>query len=573
VFGGGGSGPDTSGKEEYKVDASKEAAELKRIQEENDRLKASLINDSFDKEIALQEANHQAKLQKLREQKIEKAELLKLDTEIDKAVASGDTKRADELALTKEIWLERNSEINRQMELEESIHKNTIGSIIQQGLQEQFQDAQEQYEREKVARETKHNEELAALGNNKEARKALQDQFNREETEREIRHLDEMVAEMNAILDSGKFEDFNLDLISEEEKQALLDFLERANLEASKLYSILSGESPNEGIERGEGVGNIDILGFTVDQWDSMFKNLDTTQGKIEAVAMAIGAMTQIYSQYSDFVAAKSRVEMQEFERDQEQKRQALESQLDRGMINQRQYNQALDALDKERDRKQAEMEYKKAKRDKEMAIANIVMNTAMGVAKTIGETGFFGIPLAAIVGALGAVQLGIAVATPLPSKGFEKGYYPVEREQDGKIFNATYGGTAKSGIVDRPTHFLAGEGGKDFPEMIIDGNSWKRMDPGVKDSLQREISRVRGYASGYYKDQPSGGSDSSSSSSDKDEAYLMMVAAFKQNSEVMEKLRSQGILAKLVRDTELARNMKEDIDDYNKLRNANKLG
>ena len=44
--------------------------------------------------------------------------------------------------------------------------------------------------------------------------------------------------------------------------------------------------------------------------------------------------------------------------------------------------------------------------------MAQVVMNTAAGIAQTIGQTGFFGIPLAAIVAALGAAQLAIIAGT-----------------------------------------------------------------------------------------------------------------------------------------------------------------
>lgn len=558
--------PDGKKKDEYKVDVNKEANELRRIQEENDRLKASLISESFKREIALEEANHQAKIAKLREQMIEEAELLAIDKEIVKATNAGDTKKVDALAKTKELWIQRNAALNRQVEFEESIHQNKIGSIIQKGLEDDFQTSQKAYEREKRQREIAHNEQMAALGNDKKARKALQDKFNQEETDREAKHLQDLIAKMKAIMDGGDFKGFELELLTEDQKQALLDFLAEANLKLSDLLNKASGGS---GIDTKRIDGDVDILGFTIDQWDTTLNNLDTAAGKLEAAQMAIGAMMNAWSMYNNFVAQKQQVELQQFERAQEAKQRTLERQLNAGYINQRQYNKSVEELEKESQRKRAEMEYKAAKREKEMAITGIILNTAMGVAKAMAQGGFvLGVPWAAVVGALGAIQLGLALATPLPAKGFEDGLYPVKREQDGQMFKAGYGGDTKSGLVKKPTLFLAGE--KNKPEMIIDNRAWKKMDPDVKNSLYRELSRVKGFESGYYPPQPQAAAErGSSSSSVEEDGTLVLVLNRAVN--VLDRLEKNGVIARLSRNLENAKMIQDDIDDYNKLRNANK--
>lgn len=62
----------------------------------------------------------------------------------------------------------------------------------------------------------------------------------------------------------------------------------------------------------------------------------------------------------------------------------------------------------------------KQAVAEKAAAIAQATIDTALAVSKTLGQTGFLGIPLAAIVGALGALQIATIAATPIPQ--FEKG-------------------------------------------------------------------------------------------------------------------------------------------------------
>ena len=104
---------------------------------------------------------------------------------------------------------------------------------------------------------------------------------------------------------------------------------------------------------------------------------------------------------------------------------------------------EAIDASGKskqEKDKLKAESERKYAAEvatvrreqaiaDKASALSSIAINTASAIAATIGKTGFFGTPLAAIVGALGAAQAAVVLATPIPQ--FGKGGKAV---RDGKM-------------------------------------------------------------------------------------------------------------------------------------------
>jgi hypothetical protein len=60
---------------------------------------------------------------------------------------------------------------------------------------------------------------------------------------------------------------------------------------------------------------------------------------------------------------------------------------------------------------RQREAEKRKARFEKAAAIANIVMSTAVAVVKALGSS----IPLALLTAALGAAQLAVAIATPIP--------------------------------------------------------------------------------------------------------------------------------------------------------------
>ena len=79
-------------------------------------------------------------------------------------------------------------------------------------------------------------------------------------------------------------------------------------------------------------------------------------------------------------------------------------------------------------------LERKAAIAQKSQAAFNIIIDTAQAIMKTLGETGFFGTPLALIVGALGAAQLAAVLSQPLPQFA--------------------------EGTTDAPAKFIAGEQG-----------------------------------------------------------------------------------------------------------------
>ncbi len=317
-------------------------------------------------------------------------------------------------------------------------------------------------------------------------------------------------------------------------------------------------------------IGGYDILGFSVDQWSQTFDSLDTTAEKLAAVTMVVGALGEAWGMYSDFLNRRDQVELQNFERTQDKKRQALERNLDKGFVNQRQYDEQVRALEEETEKRRNEAAYRQAKRDKEMALINVAINTASAIIGIWAQVPKFDFGISAglltsFVGGLGLAQAAMIGATPLPAKGFEDGFYgerPIRRTQDGKVFNAGYGGKPTSQLVDSPKYFLAGEGGKDFPEMIIDGRAFRNFRPDFKDALYREIGRAKGYENGYYPNKEK------SESSGNDSLVAMLL---EQNISLLQDLRDNPITAYLPRTMQNAKHLKEDIEQYQRLRNKNK--
>lgn len=95
------------------------------------------------------------------------------------------------------------------------------------------------------------------------------------------------------------------------------------------------------------------------------------------------------------------------------------------------------------------------------------------------------------------AVQIASIVGAAI--EGFEQGLYPVTRAQDGKTFNASFGGSPATQIVQTPKTFLAGE----MPEMIIDPATFKKMDPNITDYILQLAGKrpLQGFQQGKYNE------------------------------------------------------------------------
>ena len=124
---------------------------------------------------------------------------------------------------------------------------------------------------------------------------------------------------------------------------------------------------------------------------------------------------------------------------------------------------------------------------------ADVSTGTASGAAKIIGELGWWGIPLIAVISAALSALMGLAMgklnkskqevaaATGVSSKGrvaagmltYAEGDYPV-LGNDGQIYNARYQKELKTGVYGGGAHF--GIFSEKKPEMIVDGDTTQKL-------------------------------------------------------------------------------------------------
>jgi hypothetical protein len=288
--------------------------------------------------------------------------------------------------------------------------------------------------------------------------------------------------------------------------------------------------------------------------------------------------MVDMYAKYDQFVTANENRQLKTFQTSSDAKKTKLKKQLDSGVISQRQYDKQVSKIDKELDEKKAELEYKQAKRQKAIAVATIIMNTAQAIIGIWAQFPKmdFGVTagiMSGVVGALGALQLATVLAQPLPAKGYEEGLYPeyVKREQDGKIFKSKYQGKTRSGLVSETSHFLVAENG---PEMVIDNKAWTQLDPKLKDDLVRNLQGIKGFENGLYNQATQNYEVPATNAPSSNDALLqMMYGIISENTAVLKDLRDNGVIGKFyANDLKSAKNIKQSLSDYETLKNKSKV-
>jgi len=551
-----------------KIDeAKKEAEELLKIQRETEDQRLSLIQEQFAREMAINDTNQRRKVSDLTDKAAETLEAY------DKAIVAGNTDLAAPL-------LAQYNQILDQIELAEDLHQVKRNQILESGIENHIKSLEDKYIKEEQQREIAHNNELAALGNNEVAKEALQDQFNKDRLDRQKANEKLLIAELQKVLDTSNFEGFNLDLLTDAQLAKIKANLADLGLSLSEINKLLSAMQGGDDAAMGElagigidGNGEVDILGMTGDQWSKIFERSETLAGVIGKVGQIALAGVQAFAMYDQFVTASENQKLQKLERNANTEIARQDRLLKNKLISKQQHDQAVEAEEDKIRKKRFEIEHEQAKRQKQMTIATIVGNQAIAISKAFAQGGgLFGPALAGVVIAFTAAQLLAAMSQPLPAKGFEKGFYgntmQVRREQDGKVFNAGFGGDSRSGVVDKPTVFLAGEGGKNFPELIINGPDLKQFNPDLKNSLYRELGRIKGFESGVYKP-----TDTSPSGNNNDtELQIMTLQVLKETTQVLRDIKENGIEAYLPRNFTNAKRIREDIKRLETLENKSKI-
>lgn len=241
------------------------------------------------------------------------------------------------------------------------------------------------------------------------------------------------------------------------------------------------------------------IFGMDENAWKKLEEKFDKIAEKIKA----LGGVWQDYAHLKD---TQADADISREEKANDKKKTALKQQLNDKYISEEEYNQQVQALDDKLEKKKAEADLEKAKRDRATSLFNIAIDTASAIMKSIAASPVsFGLPFSAFALASGALQTAAVLATPLP-QAYDGTYEQVVGAQDGRTYNAKRG--YGSGYFSTPTihnnNKLVAERG---PELVFSAPDTRRIlnTPGLIKAINYSIGRLPQYADGNY-DRLAGG-------------------------------------------------------------------
>ena len=573
---------------EEKRKYDKELLDLQR-KYEDEQEKIQL--DSYEKEKRLLETQHKRDLEDIVNQNKEKQEAIaKVEREISdfqkaKAGASSQAQKnydaaiqnkREEIAAINSI-IAQNNKIKEQME---QTHQFRLKAIEEKRWSDENQGKMARYQYEAQQEAQRREEEIQSITTMDEAKAALSQMNYLKLTDQELKAIKTLEDAKKALREDANRAAMESQLkLLEEEKSLLEEHLQDLTGEAAEqlkknldelstritqVKGAIQGGNENDQKkvteEQQAAKGKVDLLGFSAADWEKMWEDLNTTEGKIAAVGMAVKALSNAFSQFSELQKNLNERELKHFTKNQDKKKLALLKQLNEGYINQEQYHKGLEELEKERLNKESEMAYKEARMQKIIRIADAVSATALGVAKALAAyPGPAGIALASVVGALGAAQIGIIAAQPLPEK---------ESYAAGGFTGSGFGSPDRTGFK---------------PAGIVHENEyvtpkWMLENPVVADVLgwmesvrTGRISLPKGYADGGIASEEKTIQPNNYIQQATTDPQLLFVLG--EVKDLLENLKNNGVEAWMVENAENGKRLKSAIKQFENIekRNARK--
>lgn len=522
------------------------------------------LEESLDKQLALTEQKYNDKRFKLQQENADlEHDILKIKTE---------AKTNKDPNLLKTIQEKRKlQELNKQIAVEyEKQEQTELAQVREKHSAKEVERTLKEMNDCLAVKKREKAEELLLIQDLDTAKEALRGQISDKELSK-IKTLEdakkalrrkadeEILKESLASLEAQKklLTDY-LQTVTGEAKDKLIEDIQKKEELITKLKEQLDGLN-TEGVDKaaGDELKKVDVLGYTAADWEDVFKNLNTMQGRFKAVEMGIGAMTNAFSMFSQLQENLNARELSKYTANQQKKKQALLDQLNQGYISQAQYQKELQRLDEEAEAKKKELALKQFKAQKAANMLNIIANTAMAVMRAYSDAGpLAGTALAAIVGGIGAVQLGIVAAQQPPS--YAKGGY-----------------TKGLGFTDETGHEVAGVvHGREYviPAMLLADPQVARVTEWIE--AKRTGKSQNTYATGGNVSAVSETSNTSDKS-DKGDWQLASMSELKhtltQLTATLDRLEKNGVDAYVIADAKNGREMQRAIKEYENIREKNR--
>jgi len=522
------------------------------------------LEESLDKQLALTEQKYNDKRFKLQQENADlEQDILKLKTE---------AKGNNDPNLLKTIQEKRKlQELNKQIAVEyEKQEQAELAQVREKHSAKEVERTLKEMNECLAVKKREKAEELLLIQDLDTAKEALRGQISDKELS-QIKTLEdakkalrrkadeEILKESLASFEAQKklLMDY-LQTVTGEAKDKLIEDIQKVEEQMTKVKEQLDNLNTKE-VDKAAGseLERVDVLGFTAAEWENVFANLDNVHARFRAVEMGIGAMNNAFSAFSQLQENLNARELSKYTANQQKKKQALLDQLNQGYISQAQYQKEVQRLDEEAEAKKKELAIKQFKAQKAANMLNIIANTAMAVMRAYSDAGpLAGTALAAIVGAIGAVQLGIVAAQQPPS--YAKGGY-----------------TKGLGFTDETGQEVAGVvHGKEYviPAMLLSDPQVARVTEWIE--AKRTGKAQNTYATGgnvsTVSDEPS--TLAKSESLLKSETSMSELKnTLTQLTATLDRLEKNGLDAYVIADAKNGREMQRAIKEYENIREKNR--
>ena len=168
---------------------------------------------------------------------------------------------------------------------------------------------------------------------------------------------------------------------------------------------------------------------------------LDKTNENIEKAFETFDKLKERMTEIDAIFSQAEESELKKAEDYNERQKNILQSRLDNGLITQKEYEAEVTKLDEELDKKTAEIERRQAIRQRAMSIYSVILDTAKGIQKTLGELGWpLALPGIAYTTAMGVAQLATIAAAPLPKAARGRLITGRTHAQGGEVIEAEAG-------------------------------------------------------------------------------------------------------------------------------------
>ena len=341
----------------------------------------------------------------------------------------------------------------RALEALEKAHKARLAKIQLEESDKEVAARRDAYEIARIQMLNRHRQEMETFSGSERQRREKRKEHWAELNALDEKYLNEMIATLTNLVDNAQVGDIQIGVeLSDADKAKLLKQIEDLRQQLDKLQGT-SEETQNDKNFFAE------FLGISGERWEEILKEGFNIEDIITMTESLADSVMSIWGKVNDFLAQSESKQLKEYEKNNDKKKKSLEKRLNAGLMTEAQYNSEVAAMDAEYEAYQEELALKQAKRQKAMSITESIINTALGVTKSLtGMPWPINLIAAAATLAMGVAQTALIASQPITTGAEDGGPIGVRRAQDGKPFQARLN-PDKRGFVSSPTVLVAENG------------------------------------------------------------------------------------------------------------------